>query len=128
MATNLDNKSILIVDDSTTVQSYVAIALKPKGFDTIKANNGVDALEKLKIIDVSLIITDINMPFMDGITLIQNLRSSEDYKDVPIIILSSLTDEEYVNQGMKSGANSYLFKPFKPEDLVNEVIQVLGLD
>lgn len=128
MAINLDNKSILIVDDSTTVQSYVAIALKPKGFDTIKANNGVEALEKLKIIDVSLIITDINMPFMDGITLIKNLRSSEDYKDVPIIILSSLTDEEYIKQGMKSGANSYLFKPFKPEELVNEVTQVLGIE
>lgn len=128
MATNLDNKSILIVDDSSTVQSFVSIALKPSGFDTIKANNGVEALEKLKLIDVSLIITDINMPSMDGITLIKNLRSSEDYKEVPIIILSSLTDEEYVKQGMESGANSYLFKPFKPEELVNEVIQVLGLD
>lgn len=128
MATNLSNKSVLIVDDSPTVQNFVSMSLKPKGFDTIKANNGEEALEKLKLVDVTLIITDLNMPEMDGITLVQRLRNSEDYKDVPIIILSSLTDEEYVRNGLASGANSYMFKPFKPDELIEEVMQLLGLE
>ena len=128
MATNLANKSVLIVDDSPTVQNFVAMSLKPKGFDTIKASNGEEALEKLKLVDVTLVITDLNMPEMDGITLVQRLRNSEDYKEVPIIILSSLTDDEYVSNGLKVGANSYMFKPFKPNELLEEVIQLLGLE
>ncbi|MFY8162219.1 MAG: response regulator [Candidatus Kapaibacteriota bacterium] len=128
MATNLSNKRVLIVDDSPTVQNFVAMSLKTKGFDTIKANNGEEALEKLKLVDVTLVITDMNMPEMDGITLVQRLRNSEDYKDVPIIILSSLTDQEYVNNGLQAGANSYFFKPFKPNELVEEVVQLLGLE
>lgn len=128
MATNLSNKRVLIVDDSPTVQNFVAMSLKPKGFDTVKANNGEEALEKLKLIDVTLVITDLNMPEMDGITLVKRLRNSVDYKEVPIIILSSLTDEEYVTNGLQAGANSYIFKPFKPNELSETVIQLLGLE
>lgn len=128
MATDLQAKSILIVDDSPTVQSFVSMALKPQGFDTIKANNGEDALDKLKLVDVTLVITDLNMPEMDGITLVKKLRESSDYQDVPIIILSSLTDESYVQLGLTAGANSYIFKPFKPAELQEEVSQLLGLE
>ena len=128
MATDLTKKSILIVDDSPTVQNFVSMALKSKGFDTIKANNGEDALEKLKLVDVTLVITDMNMPEMDGITLVKRLRASNDYQDVPIIILSSLTDEDYVRLGLAAGANSYIFKPFKPNELQEEVMQLLGLE
>lgn len=118
---------ILIADDSPTIRKFVTLALKSMGHEVISASDGVDVLEKLANSDgIDLIITDINMPNMDGFELIKTLRSDEKFKDVPIIILSSLSDKDSIEKGLKLGANSYLIKPFNAKRVQYEVSKYLN--
>jgi two-component system chemotaxis response regulator CheY len=112
---------ILAVDDSATVRKFVSVSLSMQGFQVITASDGMDALEKLPQQHVDLVITDLNMPNMDGFELIRALRENPQYRDLPVIILTSLTDEVSRETGAGLGVTSFLTKPFSLEKIQYEV-------
>lgn len=120
-------RTILVVDDSPTIRKFVSLALESMGYKVLTASDGMEVFEVLaKVGTVDLIITDINMPNLDGFELIKSLRSNERFKDVPIIILSSLSDGKNIDTGLKLGANSYLIKPFNVKRIQYEVSKYLN--
>ncbi len=120
-------QTILVVDDSPTVVKFVSFSLKNGGYKVVTACDGMDAIEKISNMseDVDLVITDLNMPNLDGYRLIDTLRQNPKHQKTPIIILTSETDEEDRRQGMEVGADSYLVKPFKSSLLLSEVAKYL---
>ena len=114
-------RTILAVDDSATVRKFISVALSMQGFEVVTACDGMDALEKLPDQQVDLVITDLNMPNMDGFELIKALRENPNYKNLPVIILTSLNDEESKGRSARVGANSYIVKPFSLEKIQYEV-------
>ncbi|OBQ57478.1 response regulator [Halodesulfovibrio spirochaetisodalis] len=120
-------KHILVVDDSKTVRNLVAFIMKNEGFKVTTAEDGLDGLEKLYSCGaVDLIITDINMPHMDGFTFIENVRKQDAYRDLPIVVLSTEGQEQDIKLGMSLGANLYMVKPAQPEKMVRNVRMLLG--
>ena len=121
------SQTILVVDDSPTVVKFVSFSLKNRGFKVVTACDGMDAVEKLSNLpdDIDLVITDLNMPNLDGYGLIETIRQNEKYQATPIIILSSENGEQDRVRGMEAGATSYLVKPFKPTRLLDEVKKYL---
>jgi two-component system chemotaxis response regulator CheY len=120
------SRVILAVDDSATVRKFVSVSLSMQGFQVITASDGMDALEKLPQQQVDLLVTDLNMPNMDGFELIRALRENLQYKDLPVIILTSLTDEVSRETGAKLGVNSFLVKPFSLEKIQYEVAKYVS--
>ena len=121
------SKHILIVDDSKTVRNLVAFILKAEGFKVTTAEDGLDGLEKLYAMEsVDLILSDINMPRMDGFTFIAQVREQDIYKDIPIIILSTEGEERDIQKGFQLGANLYMVKPAQPEKMVRNIKMLLG--
>lgn len=122
------SKHILIVDDSRTVRNLVAFIMKKEGFRVTQAEDGLDGLEKLYSAEepVDLIISDINMPRMDGFTFIKNVREQEAYRDLPIVILSTEGQEKDIQQGIQLGANLYMVKPAQPEKMIKNVRMLIG--
>jgi two-component system chemotaxis response regulator CheY len=120
-------KHILIVDDSKTVRNLVAFIMKKEGFKVTVAEDGLDGLEKLYAAEqVDLIVSDVNMPRMDGFTFIKNVREQEAYRDIPIIVLSTEGQEKDIETGLTLGANLYMVKPAQPEKMVRNVKMLLG--
>ena len=119
-------KTILVADDSASVRKFVTLALKIKGYRVIATVDGMEALEKLPLEKIDLLITDLNMPNIDGLKLIKSVRANPDYQDLPIIILSSLSRDEDITNGLEAGANSYLIKPFNTKRIQYEVAKYLG--
>ena len=119
-------KTILVADDSPSIRKFVSFALTLKGYEIIPVCDGLEALEKLPNLKVNLVITDINMPNLDGFELIKAIRENDDLKDTPIIILSSLAGSEEIQRGIELGANSYLIKPFDPKRIAYEVSKYLN--
>lgn len=120
-------KHVLIVDDSKTIRNMVAFVLKREGFRVIAAEDGLDGLEKLYSAQaVDLIISDVNMPRMDGFTFISNIREQDCYRDLPIIVLSTEGEEKDIQKGMNLGANLYLVKPAQPDKLLRNVKMLIG--
>lgn len=115
------SKRILIIDDSPIVRNLHSVMLKSAGFATEVAENGFDAMEKAMKNDFDLMIVDINMPKMDGFEFCRQMRASDKYKDIPLLIVSTESEAEDKMQGFKAGANLYLIKPVKPEILVENV-------
>lgn len=121
------SKHILIVDDSKTVRNLVAFIMKKEGFKVTAAEDGLDGLEKLYSAGaVDLIISDVNMPRMDGFTFIRNVREQAVYRDIPIVVLSTEGQEKDIQQGMSLGANLYMVKPANPEKMVKNIRMLLG--
>jgi two-component system, chemotaxis family, chemotaxis protein CheY len=121
-------KHILIVDDSKTVRNLVAFVLKKEGYRVTAAADGLDGLEKLYAdSSVDLVISDVNMPGMDGFTFLRILREQEEYRNLPVIILSTESKDEDIRQGMGLGANLYLVKPANPDSLARNVKMLLGI-
>ncbi|MBK7005029.1 MAG: response regulator [Burkholderiales bacterium] len=114
-------KTILIVDDSASMRCVVTMALKGAGYDVIEGSDGKDALAKLTGQKVHLIITDVNMPGMDGITFLKEVKQHATYKFTPVIMLTTESDEEKKRLGQAAGARAWVVKPFKPEQLLNAV-------
>lgn len=114
-------KVVLIADDSPTIRKFVSFSLTMQGMEVVSASDGMEALEKLPKQKIDLVITDLNMPNLDGFELIKSIRENEEYKEIPIIILSSLSGSEEIERGMSCGANSYLVKPFDPKRIQYEV-------
>jgi two-component system chemotaxis response regulator CheY len=96
-----------------------------KGFEIVPVADGMEALEKLPRENINLVITDLNMPNLDGFELIKAIRGNVEFKDIPIIILSSLSGSEEIQRGIEYGANSYLVKPFDPKRIAYEVSKYL---
>ena len=117
-----ENKNnILVVEDSLSVRKFIMMTLKLDGYKTIGCNDGMEALEKLAKEKIDLLITDVSMPNMDGYKLIKTVREDSEYKDIPIIVLSSLDKPEEIEFGLAAGANTYLVKPFNSTKLIYEV-------
>jgi two-component system chemotaxis response regulator CheY len=104
----------------------VNFTLQEAGYTVIEAGDGKDALEKVNGSAVDLVITDLNMPNMDGIELIKSLRSSQNYKFVPIIMLTTESQESKKKEGKDAGATGWIVKPFKPDQLLSVIKKVLG--
>ena len=115
-------KLVLTVDDSKTIRDMVSFTLKNAGFDVIEAEDGKIALDVVKGKKPDLIITDLNMPNMDGLTLIRELRNIADYKSTPILMLTTEQTDDKKAEGRSAGATGWIVKPFDPEKL----IQVVG--
>lgn len=121
------SKHILIVDDSKTVRNLVAFIMKKEGFKVTTAEDGLDGLEKLYSSEkVDLIISDVNMPHMDGFTFIKTVREQDAYRDLPIVVLSTEGQEKDIQMGMSLGANLYMVKPAQPEKMVKNIKMLLG--
>jgi two-component system chemotaxis response regulator CheY len=117
---------ILVVDDSPTIRKFISIALKIKGYEILSAEDGMIALELLPNENIDLIITDLNMPNLDGFSLIQKIRTNENFINTPIIVMSNLSDSEDIERAMQLGANSYLIKPFDQNNIIKEVSKYLS--
>lgn len=116
--------TIMTVDDSASVRQMVSFTLKNAGYEVIEASDGKDALGKLTG-PVKMVITDLNMPNMDGITLIKNIRANPAYKFIPIIMLTTESQATKKQDGKAAGATGWIVKPFKPEQLLDVVRKVL---
>lgn len=119
-------KSILAVDDSASIRQMVGFTLKSSGYEVVEAVDGMDGLEKAKGKSFNLILTDQNMPRMDGLTLIKSLRALPQYKTVPILMLTTESSDAMKQQGRTAGATGWLVKPFDPQKLVEVVKKVIG--
>jgi len=118
-------KTIMIVDDSASIRKVVRLTLEAQGFDVIDAIDGVDALKKLNGVKINLLITDVNMPNMDGITLVKEMKKLPDYKFTPMMMLTTESSDEKKNQGRDAGAKAWLVKPFQPPILLNAVSKLI---
>ncbi len=119
-------KCIMTVDDSVSVRQMVSFTLKNAGYDVVEASDGKDALGKLNGSGVNMIITDLNMPNLDGIGLIRAVRSNDAYKFVPIVMLTTESQDSKKQEGKSAGATGWIVKPFKPEQLLGVIKKVLG--
>lgn len=119
-------KTILAVDDSASIRQMVSFTLKSAGYDVVEAVDGMDGLEKAKARAINLVLTDQNMPRMDGLTLIRTLRGLPQYKVTPILMLTTESSDAMKTQGRAAGATGWLVKPFDPQKLVEVVKKVIG--
>lgn len=119
-------KTVMTVDDSASMRQMVSFTLKRAGHDVVEACDGKDALTKIGGQPVHMIITDLNMPNMDGFELIRQVRSKPQYMCVPIIMLTTESQGDKVKEGKAAGATGWIVKPFKAEDLLAVVKKVLG--
>lgn len=118
------SKVALTVDDSKTIREMVSYTLKNSGFEVLEAEDGQQALSVLGDKEVTLIITDLNMPNMNGIELIRNLRAKPQYKFVPILMLTTESDDAKKMEGKTAGATGWIVKPFNPEKLLQVISKV----
>ena len=120
------NLKILAVDDSPTMRRIIINTLKRAGFrDVDEATDGKDALAKMQVDEFDFIITDWNMPEMDGLTFVNSIRAEEKYKSLPILMVTTRSVKDDIVQAMKAGVNSYIVKPFTPETLKDKIKQIL---
>ena len=119
-------KTILSVDDSSSIRQMVSFTLKGAGYDVIDAVDGQDGLEKAKKKTVDLVLTDQNMPKMDGLDLIRTLRSMPAYRTTPILMLTTESGDAMKAQGKAAGATGWLVKPFDPQKLLAVVKKCIG--
>jgi len=114
-------KTIMIVDDSASLRQVVGIALKGAGYDVLEGCDGKDALGKLTGQKVHLVICDVNMPNMDGISFVKALKQNPTYKFTPVIMLTTESQEAKKQEGQAAGARAWVVKPFKPEQMLGAV-------
>ncbi|GAA1040488.1 response regulator [Virgisporangium ochraceum] len=120
------SKTILVVDDSASVRQVVSIALKGAGYDVITGVDGKDALQKLNGQRVHLIISDVNMPNMDGITFVSEVKKLPAYKFTPIIMLTTESQEDKKKQAQAAGAKAWVTKPFQPPQMLAAVAKLIA--
>ncbi len=118
-------KTILAVDDSASIRQMVSFTLKGAGYNVVEAVDGEDGFTKSNGTSVDMVITDLNMPKLDGIGLIKKLRSNPKYKFIPIIMLTTESQAEKKQAGKSAGATGWIVKPFKPDQLLGVVKKVL---
>jgi len=119
------SKTILIVDDSASVRSVVGISLRGAGYEVIEACDGKDALSKLTGQKVHLIVSDVNMPNMDGITMVKEIKKLASYKFTPICMLTTEAEQSKMQEGKAAGAKAWIVKPFQPPKLLDVVSKLI---
>ena len=119
-------KTILAVDDSASIRQMVSFTLKGAGYEVLEGVDGKDGLDKAKARTVNLVLTDQNMPNMDGLSLIKALRAMPQYKTAPILMLTTESSDAMKVQGRAAGATGWLVKPFDPAKLIEVVKRVIG--
>jgi two-component system chemotaxis response regulator CheY len=119
-------KLIMTADDSASVRQMVAFTLKQNGFEVVEAVDGQDALQKLAGKKVDMLLTDLNMPRLDGIGLIKGVRAGSLNKFIPIVMLTTESQDSKKAEGKAAGATGWIVKPFKPEQLIAVIKKVLG--
>jgi two-component system chemotaxis response regulator CheY len=118
-------KTVMVVDDSSSVRQVVSIALKGAGYEVIEASDGKDALAKLTGQKIHLMISDVNMPNMDGITLVKEVKKLANYKFTPIIMLTTESQEAKKQEGQAAGAKAWVVKPFQPAQMLAAVSKLI---
>jgi len=119
-------KVVLVIDDSATVRKFVAASLNMKGFRVVTAGDGIEALELMPSEKFDLIILDLNMPDMDGFEFMRTFRENPEHCDIPIIVLSSMTDLKNKDLALESGALAFLEKPLSTEAIQREVLRFIN--
>jgi two-component system chemotaxis response regulator CheY len=119
-------KKVLVVDDSPTIRKLIGYVLKRKDYVIEEAEDGMDAMEKLSNSEIDLVIVDLNMPNMDGISFVKNLRGSYYNLDLPVIMLTTTSDNELIEAAYGAGINMCLHKPIQPDILINKIESLLG--
>ena len=119
-------RRILAVDDSVSIRKSISFILGQEDFEVVEAENGADGLAKAKGEKFGLIITDINMPIMDGIQFIKELRSTVEHKFTPIIVLTTENQDSKMQEGKAAGATGWIVKPFSSEKLIAVVKKIIG--
>lgn len=118
-------KTILIVDDSISLRQVVGLALRNAGYETLEAADGRDALNKLDGRRVHLVISDVNMPNMDGVSFVRELKQLPAYKFVPVILLTTETEPAKKAAGQAAGARAWVVKPFQPQQMLDAVAKLI---
>ena len=116
---------ILIVDDCQTTRKLLSLYLKSKGYAVATAENGLDALEKLGTDTINLVLTDLNMPYMDGLELIKNIKTNPDLQELPVIMVTTEADPEEREKAMKAGASAYMIKPVTADKVSENILLIL---
>ena len=116
---------IMIVDDCNTTRKLLGHYLRSRGYSVVFAENGLDALEKLAINDVNLVMTDLNMPYMDGIELISTIRSDSELSDIPILMVTTESDDKEREKAIISGANGYMIKPVTGDAIAKNIKSIV---
>ena len=119
-------KKIMTVEDSNSLREMIAFVLKEAGYEVFEAADGRQALATLKTISVDMVVTDLNMPNMNGIELTSSLRATKAYKFTPIVFLTTESQIQKMEAAKKAGASGWIVKPFKPEKLLKVIKKVLG--
>lgn len=119
-------KKILVVDDSAVVRQVEEDVLKAAGYDVVAATGGTDAISKMETATFNLILTDLNMPDLDGIALIKRIRASSHHRYAPVVMITTESRDTKKNEGKSAGAAGWIVKPFTPDQLVSVVRRVLG--
>lgn len=119
-------KRILVADDSASIRKVQQLVLGGAGYEVVEAVDGQDALDKLATGPVSLVLTDLNMPILDGVGLIRAIRSNPAHRLVPIIMITTESSDEKKQEGKAAGATGWIVKPFSPPQLLAVVKKVLG--
>lgn len=119
-------KTVMIVDDSASLRQVVGIALKGAGYTVLEACDGKDALAKLTGDKIHLIISDVNMPNMDGITFVKELKKLANYKFTPVIMLTTESQEGKKAEGQAAGAKAWVIKPFQPDQMLAAVSKLIA--
>lgn len=120
------SKTILIVDDARSMRGLLAMTLQGAGYDVVDACDGQDALAKIGSQKVHMVITDLNMPNMNGIELIKSLKADPAYKFLPMVMLTTESEDSKKKEGQMAGAKAWIVKPFKPETVLKVVQKIIG--
>jgi len=118
------SKTILSVDDSASALQMVKLTLTSAGYQVVQAVNGADGLAKARAGNVDMVLTDVNMPKMDGITLVRELRRLDSYKYVPVLVLTTEAGQDEKMAGKQAGATGWLVKPLDPEKLLATIARI----
>jgi two-component system chemotaxis response regulator CheY len=123
----MSDLKIIAVDDSPTMRRIIINTLKRAGYENvIEATDGKDALAKMKVEHVNFVITDWNMPEMDGLTFVTQIRATDEFKSLPVLMVTTRSVKEDIVEAMKAGVNNYIVKPFTPETLKAKIDQILA--
>jgi len=114
-------KSVLIVDDCDTTRKLLSYIIRERGFKIVGASNGIEALEILATTPIDIVLTDLNMPQMDGYELSRSLRKQEEFKNLPIVMITTEASEADKKLGLDAGVSTYLTKPISPQRLLYEI-------
>lgn len=117
---------LLIVDDSPTIRRMVRVTLTPLSMEVIEAASGLEAIEQLAVATVNLIVLDLNMPDMHGLDVLGFVRASQKFQHIPVIVLTTRSDDQSRAAALQAGATRYVTKPFKPQALLTEAREVLA--